>query len=189
MESALIVSYSDKGLDVIVNLLRSISCKKISTAKTCGEARRLSTENSFDLYIINSPVYTESGELLAKELVTRGTSQVIMIVKNDVYDAMSRQVENAGIITISKPLNKMTLWTTLKLVLATHSRLLLMQHQNLKLSNKIDDIKLVDRAKCILISHLNMSESEAHKFIEKKAMDKRVSRKEIAKNILKTYEM
>ncbi len=188
MKSALIVSYSDKGIEAITSLLRAVSCREISIAKTCGEARRLAQENDFDLYIINSPVYTESGESLAKELIMRDVAQVICIVKNEVYDYMSNLVEDLGVITITKPVNKNILWTAIKLAKATNARLKKIQKQNVKLTQKINDIKIVDRAKCILISHLNMSEIDAHKYIEKKAMDDRISRREIAENILKIYE-
>ena len=53
---------------------------------------------------------------------------------------------------------------------------------------KIEDIKMIDRAKCILIQYLNMTESEAHRYIEKQAMDMRTTRKTIAEGILRTYE-
>ncbi len=188
MEKALIVSYSEKGVEIVTEILKSISCKDVSTVKTCGEARRMALEKNFDLYIINSPVYTESGEDLARELIATDTAQVILLVKNEVYDYMSNTVEDLGVITIAKPLNKSLLRTSLKLAKATFSRLEKMQSKNIKLTQKIDDIKIIDRAKCVLISHLSMNESDAHKYIEKKAMNSRSSRREIAETILKTYE-
>ena len=63
-----------------------------------------------------------------------------------------------------------------------------MQSENRRLVQKLEDIRVVDRAKCMLISYLSMSESEAHKYIEKQAMDKRLTKREIAERILKTYE-
>ncbi len=188
MESALIISHSDKGIEIISSVLNSISCKNISTAKTCGDARRLSLEKGFDLYIINSPVQTQSGADLAKDLIQGPSSQVIFIVKNDIYEYMSSLVEDLGIITISKPLNRNMLWMALKLSKATSIRIKNIQKQNIKLTKKIEDIKIIDRAKCILISHLNMNEEEAHKYIEKKAMNTRMSKRHISQNILNTYE-
>ena len=47
---------------------------------------------------------------------------------------------------------------------------------------------MIDRDKCILIQYLNMTESEAHRYIEKQAMDMRTTRKTIAEGILRTYE-
>lgn len=51
-----------------------------------------------------------------------------------------------------------------------------------------DEIRFINRAKLALMLYLNMSEPMAHRYIEKRAMDMRVTKKEIAKNILKTYE-
>lgn len=45
----------------------------------------------------------------------------------------------------------------------------------------------VSRAKCLLISYCGMSEEDAHKYIERQAMDKRMSRLEIAQDIVRTY--
>ena len=52
----------------------------------------------------------------------------------------------------------------------------------------ISDIKLIDRAKITLVEYLNMSEDESHKYIEKQAMDLRITKVEVAKSILKIYE-
>lgn len=51
-----------------------------------------------------------------------------------------------------------------------------------------EEMSLIDRAKLALMLYLNMSEPMAHRYIEKRAMDMRLTKKEIAKNILKTYE-
>ena len=47
-------------------------------------------------------------------------------------------------------------------------------------------IRLVNRAKCLLIERKAMTEQEAHRWIEKQAMDRCVSRKVIAEQILQT---
>ncbi len=188
MESALIISYSDKGSEVIFNVLKTMSFKKIATAKTCGEARRLCTELNFDLYIINSPVYNESGEDLARELVAVGANQVIVLAKNDIYEYMASRLESHGVITVQKPINKELLSMSVKLSRAVFARINNMQKITTKLTKKIEDIRVIDRAKCVLISHLSMSEEQAHKHIEKKAMDTRQSKRQVAQNILKVYE-
>ncbi len=51
-----------------------------------------------------------------------------------------------------------------------------------------DEQRLIIRAKRTLMLYLNMSEAAAHRYIDKRATDMRLTKKEIAKNILKTYE-
>jgi len=79
-------------------------------------------------------------------------------------------------------------WHILKLAIDTQIILQEVQEENLKLKQKIEDIRIIDRAKCILISRLNLSEAEVHRAIEKQAMDMRTSKRAIAEDILKTYE-
>ena len=53
---------------------------------------------------------------------------------------------------------------------------------------RIEELRLIDRAKCTLISVLNISEKEAHRTIEKQAMDLRLTKKQVAEHILRTYD-
>ena len=50
-----------------------------------------------------------------------------------------------------------------------------------------DELRLIARAKRALKLYLNMSEAAAHRYIEKRAVDMRTTKNEVAKNILKTY--
>jgi len=79
-------------------------------------------------------------------------------------------------------------WHILKLAIDSQIILQEVQKENLKLKQKIEDIRIIDRAKCILISRLNLSEEEVHRAIEKQAMDMRTSKRAIAEDILKTHE-
>ena len=76
----------------------------------------------------------------------------------------------------------------MRLTVTARRRLLGLRKENVKLQTKIEEIRLVDRAKCALIQYLNMTEQQAHRYIEKQAMDMRMTRKEVAQGILKTYE-
>ena len=51
----------------------------------------------------------------------------------------------------------------------------------------MEEIRLVNRAKWLLISELKMDEPDAHRYIEKQAMDRCVTRREVAEEIIKTY--
>ena len=188
MEHVVIVSQSDRNTDIIITILKKLPCREISFAKTLGEARMMSFDYDIDLYIIFSPVDNKSGEDLAKELTSNGVSQVIMIVNNDNYDYLASSVSRYGVLVVPSPVQKEIFWVTLKLASATIARLQGFQKINNKLTQKIEDIRIIDRAKCLLISHLSMNEKDAHKYIEKKAMDIRTSKRMVAETILKNYE-
>ena len=52
----------------------------------------------------------------------------------------------------------------------------------------MNEVRIINRAKCCLIEYLKMTEPQAHRYIEKQAMDLRQTKREIAESILKTYE-
>ena len=49
------------------------------------------------------------------------------------------------------------------------------------------EIRIVNKAKWLLISELKMSEADAHRYIEKQAMDQCITKRSIAEDIIKTY--
>ena len=63
-----------------------------------------------------------------------------------------------------------------------------LRSQTVKLTQKLDDVRLIDRAKCVLIEYLRISEAQAHRQIQKQAMDQRITQAEVARSILNTYE-
>ena len=63
-----------------------------------------------------------------------------------------------------------------------------MEKKSVSLQEKMEEIKLVNRAKWVLITHLNMTEDAAHRYIEKQAMDRCVSKRVVAEDILRTYK-
>ena len=62
------------------------------------------------------------------------------------------------------------------------------EKKTLSIEEKMAEIRLVNRAKWLLIERENMTEAEAHRYLEKRAMDLRVSRVEVAKQVIQTYQ-
>jgi len=188
MDSALIVSHSKKVAESLAEMLAQASVMNVTTISSGGEARRLLIEKDFDLYIVNTPLPDESGESLALDFASKGISVVILIVKAELYDEVSERVEDYGVITLAKPISRSLFWNALKLAIAAHKKIKEYHSENKKLIQKIEDIRIIDRAKCILISLFSLTESEAHRYIEKRAMDMRMTRRKVAEEILKKYD-
>ncbi len=188
MDSVLIVSSTDKGKVNIAEFLKTHDFSEITTVKSGSEARSLLNQKDFALVVINGPLCDESGEELSLRVTEISMAGVILIVKSEIADDVFAKVENHGVFVLSKPLNRSLFFQTLKLMAAARKRLWSLQNENVQLKKKIEDIRLVDRAKCVLIQHLNFTEPQAHRYIEKQAMDRRISKREVAEGILNTYE-
>ena len=187
MESALIVSCTNKDTVFFTEMLKAASIHSITALQSCGETRRYLLERDFDLVIVNAPLRDETGESLARQIVSKGTSQVILVVESEHLDAIAAVCETDGVLTLPKPVDRNLFWLTLALAKSAHNRIKKVQAENERLKLRIEDIRIVDQAKWKLVSHLKMSEQDAHRFIEKQAMDRRSSKREIAEAILKTY--
>ncbi|MBQ8898803.1 MAG: ANTAR domain-containing protein [Clostridia bacterium] len=59
--------------------------------------------------------------------------------------------------------------------------------KTLSIEEKMEEIRIVNRAKWILIRELKLDEPEAHRYIEKQAMDRCISKRIVAEEIIKTY--
>ena len=85
-------------------------------------------------------------------------------------------------------MSKALFFQAVKLSLAAQRRMMGLQSENDRLQKKIMEIRLVDRAKCLLIENRGMTETEAHRYVEKQAMDLRITRREVAERILEQAE-
>ena len=88
---------------------------------------------------------------------------------------------------MKKPVTLITLSQALVWLRSASDRVRSLQSGRVKLEEKIDEIRLVTRAKLILMENLNMTEDEAHKYITHEAMDRCISKREVANTILNTW--
>ncbi|MFA6866263.1 MAG: response regulator [Clostridia bacterium] len=186
MDNILVVSHKPKVAEYFMDILSNINYQEIIAVTTCSNARTKLIDKEFDLVIINAPLEDENGIAFACTCAQKNI-QVILLVKSDYYEEISLHVEDYGVFTIAKPINKSLLWNTIKLCDAASRRMNEYRCQNARLEKQIQDIKIVDKAKCVLIEYLKMTEEQAHHYIEKQAMDMRISKREVSAGILKTY--
>lgn len=186
--SALVVSKSEKTADTLSAVLKSNAFSKVLRADSAGAARRMTLKQPVDVVVINTPLADDFGTQLAMDLSEKNMG-VLVFVKKDVYDPVSYKLEEYGIVTLPKPVERTALNQSLKMLKAMGVKLAKLEAQKSSLESKMREIRLVNRAKWLLISHLSMSEEEAHRYIEKEAMDACVKKSEIAENIIKTYEV
>jgi response regulator NasT len=188
LDNVLIVSGTEKSTTFFREAIEAVSIDQIAAADSCGEARRLLREQGYNIVIVNAPLRDESGDELTFEIADKGASQIILVVSGEHYDVVAHRCEECGVFAVARPINRPIFQAVLSLAKAVQNKTKHLQEENLRLRQKIEDIKLIDRAKCILISYMGLSEPEAHRAIERQAMDMRTSKRAVAEEILKTYE-
>ncbi|MPM93428.1 hypothetical protein SDC9_140565 [bioreactor metagenome] len=146
-------------------------------------------KNDVDLVIVNAPLTDAFGDDFARAAAFGEITQSIMVVPlTDYQDAQEKNSENA-VNVVSNPVEVKDFTELLKVIKKNHKKLFQMKAEYDKLSEKFNVIKVVSRAKCLLVEKEHLSENDAHKRIEKMAMNQRKTRLQIAGEILSQYEV
>ena len=186
--SILITAANERHIDFFNCTLCDEMTYSKTYAKTANETRNLLIERSFDAVIINTPLPDEFGTELAKHISQSSDCGVMILVRNENYEEIAYSLEPYGILVVAKPVTKTVFMQSLRLAIATKERLLVLERKNQQLESKLEQMKTVNHAKWVLIQYLKMDEYQAHKYIERQAMDRRVTLREVAEGIIKTYE-
>ena len=175
MDKILVVCSSEKGKKVYTDNLKDMGYIHVDTENNSGAARRRILVDEYNMVIIDTPLTDEFGNDLAIKIAEGGTIGVILMVKSESADMISAKVEDYGVFVISKPFTKSIFYQGVKFVFTSLRRFRALKKER------------IDRAKCLLIQYNNITEEEAHRVIEKHAMNERITRREVADKIIKRY--
>lgn len=185
--SVLLASASERFNTALLPLLPEGVYHPVVTVSSAAAAQRACAQRSFDLILLNSPLPDDAGVRFAVDRCRSGSDVVLLFVKSELLDGVSERVSAHGVYVLPKPTPRGTLLQALSWMLATRERLRGMEKKVRPLEEKMEEIRLVNRAKWLLISELKLSEPDAHHYIERQAMDRCTAKKEVAEEIIKLY--
>ncbi len=136
------------------------------------------------LAVLPSPTHERAEQL--RQAAREVPAGIVALVRAE--EVREAEAAFAGLGIFVAAANAKNVRELLGAAVKTGERLRLFGRETVRLRSTIDDLKLIDRAKCALVRYLNMTESDAHRFIEKQAMNRHLPRREVALEILKTYE-
>ncbi|MGN0661595.1 MAG: ANTAR domain-containing response regulator [Faecalibacterium sp.] len=188
MGRALIVSAGASSNEYLSARLAELGYARPLIVPSGAEARRRMVESDFELIVVNAPLPDEFGHELCIYAVEKTDAGVVFLVKAAAAEQLMAPVSSQGVLLVSKPFSTTLFLQAIHMAAASNHRLKRMRAENLRLQEKVAHVRLVSRAKCCLIEQEHMSEAEAHRYIEKQAMDTRRDRGEIAQEILDSYD-
>ena len=186
--SVLIVTATDSFTEKIMPLLPVTDYWPVTVVRSIGEARRKISETAFDIVLINAPLPDDFGMRLAVDICTGSGAGVLLLVRNDQFDDIYARVVSYGVLTLSKPTSMQMVAQNLRILCATRERMRQMEAKQATVQEKIEEIRLVNRDKSLLTECIGMTEPEAHHYIEKQSMDRRLSKREVAETVIKPYQ-
>lgn len=185
--SVLIVSSAERLNATMLSSLPESRYQPITAVPDASAASRMLLERPFDLVIVNTPLPDQFGTRFALDVCEKTAAGVLLLVKAEHYADIDARVSPYGVLTLSKPTSAGLFSQSLQLLAATHASLRRMEQKTASMEEKMEEIRMVNRAKWLLIEQLKMTEQQAHRYIEKQAMDRCITRRAVAEQILATY--
>lgn len=186
--SVLLVSSSPKFNESMLALLPESRFYPVAAVSDVSSAQRRLLESKYDIVIINAPLPDDFGTRLALCICENSGAGVLLLVKAEHYPDINGRVSPFGVLVLPKPATSQAVSQSLQLLCGTRERLRRMEQKTASIEEKMEEIRIINRAKLLLMEQLKMTEKEAHRFIEKQAMDRCVTRITIAQSILSTYK-
>lgn len=185
--SVLVVSASDAFNAALTPLLPDTQFDPVRIETSVSAAKRALAERSYDFVIINSPLPDDAGVRFAIDQSGMKTTVALLMVRSDVYAMTHAKVVEYGVYVLPKPTSKPIILQAIDWMAATRERLKKFEKKAMSTEEKMQEIRIVNRAKWLLIEQLKMTEAEAHRYVEKQAMDRCVSKREIAEELIRIY--
>lgn len=174
MENVLIISSSKNAAEALAGFIREAFQCSVRAAESGYQAKSIfGGDNSVELALINAPLMDESGLELAEYITENTAAGCILIVKPEFAEKAVERAEKNGIIVVSRPFNRNVLYQLIKAVDITVRRSLRMYQETVRLEKKINELQTIDKAKFLLMEYKQMTEAQAHGYLEQYAMNKR----------------
>ncbi|MBQ9029988.1 MAG: ANTAR domain-containing protein [Parasporobacterium sp.] len=188
LHSVLIVSGSEQFTAVTRKALPSGSFAAIDIRKSAAVARRSILERYYDIVVINVPLPDEAGPEFALDVSEKCNASILLAVPQEVCDETLEHVADAGIQVLAKPFSGIRMNQAVRSMMAVQRKFRQAEKKILSVQEKMEELRIVSKAKCLLIEKKQMTEEEAHRYIGKQAMDHGISRKRSAERILEDLE-
>ena len=184
--SVLVVSASEKFNQAISEFFPLPVFCPVRVVSNISAAKRAIAERDFDMVVVNSPLPDDTGICFSIDTVGANGTVVLFLVRSDQFAESYDRLAEHGVFLMQKPTQKSVLQLASGWLISARERIRKTERKTLSIEEKMNEIRLVNRAKWLLIGELKMTEPDAHRYIEKQAMDRCVSRRIVAEEI-RTY--
>ena len=158
---------------------------RVLTAETVQEARRAVEREKIALMVIFSPLKDEEEIPRLFDMAERRGIAAGYIVGREIYGETAYRLEGRNVFVVAYPLQMDKVLQLVSFLHQVQRRFWLVLSEQERLQRQVQDIQIACRVKCLLVEKREMTEEEAHHFIEQEAMNTGLSKREAALKILK----
>lgn len=166
----------------LVEMLQEAGYQVIAQATNGEEAIALAHEHQPDLAILDVKMPVLDGISAAEKIIS--ISPVLMLTAFSQRELVDR-ARDAGVMAyVVKPFTIGDLVPAIEIAISRHTQMRSLAEEVADLHERLETRKIIDRAKGILMKALNLSEPEAFSWIQRAAMDRRLTMKEVANAVI-----
>jgi len=166
----------------LVEMLGEAGYLVVAQASDGAEAIALVAEHKPDLAILDVKMPILDGISAAEEIIA--TCPVLMLTAFSQRELVDR-ARDAGVMAyVLKPFTINDLVPAIEIAISRHLQMRSLAEEVADLHERLETRKLIDRAKGILMQALNLSEPESFSWIQRAAMDRRMTMKEVAQAVI-----
>ncbi len=168
----------------LIEMLKEEGYDVVGEAADGASAVRLAEEHRPDLVVMDVKMPVLDGISAAARIVEQRIAPVLILTAFSQRDLVERAREAGAMAYLVKPFTKADLVPAIEMALSRHEEIAQLETEVVDLNERLETRKLVDRAKGILQTTYGLSEPDAFRWIQKAAMDKRTSMREVANVVL-----
>lgn len=183
----LLVTPGKASADALRAMLDPRLCPVIDVAGSANEARQKLLGTGYDLVLINAPLADESGCRLASDISKTTAAGVLLLVRGELAAQVAEATGGDGVITLGKPVSRAQIAEAVSVFASVLAKLRRYETEKRDLERRLDELHITSRAKCLLMDQMHLSEEDAHRYLEKQAMDHRMTKLEFAKSVIRLF--
>jgi response regulator NasT len=162
----------------LVEMLNEAGYEVLAEATDGAHAIELVKEFKPDLAILDVKMPILDGISAAEEIISY--CPVLMLTAFSQRELVDR-ARDAGVMAyVLKPFTINDLIPAIEIAISRHVQMKSLADEVADLHERLESRKVIDRAKGILMAALNLTEPEAFSWIQKAAMDRRMTMKDVA---------
>jgi response regulator NasT len=166
----------------LVEMLGEAGYEVVAQAADGAEAIELAQLHKPDLAILDVKMPVLDGISAAEKIIA--FAPVLMLTAFSQRELVER-ARDAGVMAyVVKPFSIGDLVPAIEIAISRHLQMRTLADEVADLHERLESRKLIDRAKGILMQALNLSEPEAFSWIQRAAMDRRMTMKEVAQAVI-----
>ena len=166
----------------LVEMLQEAGYEIVAQATNGEEAIALATEHHPDLAILDVKMPVLDGISAAEKIIS--IAPVLMLTAFSQRELIDR-ARDAGVMAyVVKPFTIGDLIPAIEIAISRHTQMKSLAEEVADLHERLETRKIIDRAKGILMKALNLSEPEAFSWIQRAAMDRRLTMTEVANAVI-----